>query len=258
MTAVSAFHVDVTECCHETVTYGCKAKSARMKLVKLDWIDTVDADEMAARVRHADVRYLPMAPARRRWQIATLNMGQATVYLGRMGSRMAAYGGIDRDSIGFAFSLRGDRWALNGREIGADEIASLGCGSETAARLDETVDWAAVFMPRDVFTERFRSLTGREPDILEGIRIHRPGAAPLGYLRGLLRVALEYARSGEPCPGLWEDIDAMLACETISLTGAPSRGERPAYRRLIGRCNEYLEEQASARVDTAKIARLTP
>src|SRR5688500_17713386 len=201
-------------------------------------IETCDVDELAAAVRHADVRYLPLSAARSRWRLLRIPLPGGALYTGRMGAMTAGLGTVNPGTLCFAFRLGGPGvWTLNGRRVVAGTIAVRSKDREIGVRLDPGLEWAVLYVPEERFASRLRVLTGRDPSFRAGVTLFEARVRQVHRLRRIVEASRAVAKRAvwdERCRGRLQDLlldEIVAACET------PARAERPEYRRLIGLCN---------------------
>ena len=220
---------------------------------RLHAIETRDPDEIAAGVQRATVSYLPLRAARDSWQLSRVALATGTIYTGRMGSPTAGFGALEPGIVCLAFRRGGTgRWAMNGHEVSPGSIGVRCHTPEVSVRLDDTVDWAVLHLSEERFVDRFRKVTGREPDLSGGVRVHR-GADHVESLRHMVESAFALARTCAADEGIWETIEDMITEEVVTLFDHPARCERPDYGRLIARCNEFLDEHPEAPLRSADL-----
>lgn len=209
---------------------------------------THDLDELASQLRHADVRYLALGPRREAWRLSRVCTAGGILYAGRMGAATTGFGAVTPGLIALGFRLGGaGKWLCNGREVDPGSIFVRSDVSDVCVHLDPGVEWVTLCLSEERFLRRYRALT-RHPVPRAGVSVHRAGGPELERLRHLVRATFALARAGELGADDWQAFEEVITHEFVGVLEAPSRRERPEYRRLIARCNNYLAGSGEAPV----------
>src|SRR6266702_3147358 len=84
-----------------------------------------NAEEAAAAVPGAQVRYLPLGRPTADWRMVDMTLGESRLLCGRMGADTTIFGTLDRNLLYFQAPLSGSGWKAYGKEIGERSLAVL-------------------------------------------------------------------------------------------------------------------------------------
>ena len=215
-----------------------------------------NAEEAAAAVPGAQVRYLPLGRSIATWRMIDMRLGESRLLCGRMGADTSIFGTLDRNLLYFLSPLSGSGWKTHGKEIGASSLAVLANTSDSAAWLGQALHSASLQVPVEKFARAYSSFAGAELPSWSTVRmfvLDRPAAAQLrNSISTVLRVARKTpAALAEPRVG--KMLEDLILERLVRAVGASSRRERPEYRFLASRCNDYLEANADRCVTLAEL-----
>jgi AraC family ethanolamine operon transcriptional activator len=206
-----------------------------------------NAEEAAAAVPGAQVRYLPLARPTASWQMVEMSLGESRLLAGQMGADTSIFGTLDRNLLYFLAPLSGSGWKTYGKEIGERSLAVLANTTDYAAWIGASIHSMSLQVPVESFARAYSNFAANAMPTWSTLRMFMLDTSAAEQLRtsiaSALRVALQRpeayaeARMGK----ILEDLMLERLIRAVCTT---SRAERPEYRILGSRCNEYLEANA--------------
>jgi AraC-like DNA-binding protein len=215
-----------------------------------------NAEEAAAAVPGALVRYVPLQRPTGDWRMVDVSLGESRMLAGRMGAETSIFGTLDSSLLYFLAPLSGVGWRTYGKEIGERSLTVLSQTTEVASWLGHSVHSMSLQVPVEKFERAYTRFAASAVPVWPTNRTFTLGASAAARLRDVftttLRIGEEFPASlAQPHMGrLLED---LLLERLMQVIGAPSRGERPEYPALASRCNDYLEASANRPVTVAEL-----
>jgi AraC family ethanolamine operon transcriptional activator len=203
-----------------------------------------NAEEAAAAVPGAQVRYLPLAHPTASWRMIEVTLGESRLLCGRMGADTSIFGTLDRNLLYFLAPLSGFGWKTYGKEIGDRHLAVLANTTDYAVWLGHSVHSMSLQVPLESFARAYSSFAASAMPTWSTLRMFLLDRSAAEQLRtsitSALRIALQRPEAFAD-PRIGKMLEDLILERPIRTVCASSRAERPEYRVLGSRCNDYLE-----------------
>jgi AraC family ethanolamine operon transcriptional activator len=215
-----------------------------------------NAEEAAAAVPNAQVRFVPMGRPIADWRMLELELGQSRLLCGRMGADTSIYGTLDPSFLYFLMPLSGSGWKSYGKEIGGRSLVVLAEATDHVAWLGQSLESVSLQVPVERFAHAYSSYSGGSALPWRSTRTFMLDESMAERVRIAVATTVRIARTwpeamGEP--RMRELLEDMLLERLLESVCTPSRAERSEYRLLSSRCNDYLEANAERCVTLSEL-----
>ena len=215
-----------------------------------------NAEEAAAAVPGAQVRYMALGRPTSAWRMVDVSLGESRLLCGRMGADTSMFGTLDRNLFYFLTPLSGTGWKIYGKEIGARSLAVLADTTDHAVWMGRSVHSMSLQVPVERFARVYSRFAASEMPSWSTLRMFALGKYAATRFRSSITTTLRMATHwpetfGELRTGkMLEDLILERLIRAVCTT---SRAERPEYRLLASRCNDYLAANADRGVTLAEL-----
>jgi AraC family ethanolamine operon transcriptional activator len=215
-----------------------------------------NAEEAAAAVPGAQVRYMPLGRPIAPWHMVEVRLGQSRLLCGRMGADTSIFGTLDPNLLYFLMPLSGSGWKTYGNEIGDRSLVVLAETTDYAVWLGHSMHSMSLQVPVERFARAYSTFAGGALPSWRSMRMFTLDVSAAKRIRDAIAAtlrmtqqrpqALDETRVGE----MLEDLILERLLQAVCTT---SSTERPGYRALTSRCNDYLAAHADRCVTLSEL-----
>jgi AraC-like DNA-binding protein len=215
-----------------------------------------NAEEAAAAVPGAQVRYVPLRRPTADWRMVEMSLGESRMLAGRMGAETSIFGTLDRNLLYFLVPISGAGWTTFGKEIGDRSLTVLSQTTECVSWLGHSVHSMSLQVPVEKFARAYTRFAAGAAPVWSTIRTFTLGASAAARLRSAIATTLRIGREWPEAlaqPHMGKMLEDLILERLMHAVGASSRAERPEYHALASRCNNYLKANANRPVTLAEL-----
>jgi AraC-like DNA-binding protein len=215
-----------------------------------------NAEEAAAAVPGAQVRFLPRARPRADWRMVDMTLGDSRLLCGRMGADTSIFGTLDRNLLYFLAPLSGAGWIVGGKEIGSRNLAVQGQTTDIASWIGHSMHSMSLQVPAEKFARVYSRFAANDMPSWGGVRMFTLSASAASTLRSSIETTLQMATEWPEAfaqPSMGAIIEDLLLERLMGAVCTLSKAERPEHRALASRCNDYLDANRDRCVTPAEL-----